>query len=192
MQSHGRGRVCTRARQRGEVAGCGGCRGLREEAGAGMLLECPGSWLAQRYSLALSLWLMGICPGSIWALRGALPAPSISTTSVPTPSFLTPSQTHLSKRQITSHSWAPQVTEITLHGLRMNFTYKWQEHLWPALVNFSVYPHHQGWGLKNADSSPAPPSPMSFRRSGAGPKNLHLLHFSSDCSWRSTDLLDSL
>lgn len=111
MQSHGRGRVCTRARQRGEVAGCGGCRGLREEAGAGMLLECPGSWLAQRYSLALSLWLMGICPGSIWALRGALPAPSISTTSVPTPSFLTPSQTHLSKRQITSHSWAPQVRD---------------------------------------------------------------------------------
>lgn len=104
----------------------------------------------------------------------------------PALSFLPPSVTHLSKRQITAHSLESQVMEDkSQHGLRTNFGHNWQGRLWP--VTLKSHPNHQVWGLKM--QIPGPLSVTSFRMSGVGPKNLHLSCFPSDRSWRNLGLL---
>lgn len=75
--------------------------------------------------------------------------------------------------------------ENSQHGLRINFGHNWQLHL-----KFHCASKSLRVGFGNADSGLC--SEMSFRRSGVWPKNLHLLHFPSDCNWRNIDLLVSL
>lgn len=70
-------------------------------------------------------------------------------------------------------------------GLRMNFGHDWRGHLWP--VTLKSHPNHQVWGLKM--QIPGPLSVTSCRKSGVGPKNLHLSCFPSDRSWRNLGLL---
>lgn len=54
VQSHGGGGVCIKARQWREALVTVAAGIWRVEARAGVLLKCPGSWLTQRHTLAMS------------------------------------------------------------------------------------------------------------------------------------------
>lgn len=110
--------------------------------------ECPGTWLVpQRHTLAMSPSSAGtwLPVGS----DGCPPRASVSPPLSPTLSFLIPSLTYPSERQITWYNLEPQaLEENSQHGLRINFSHDWREHFGQLLSSFSLHPHHGGGAWK--------------------------------------------